>query len=720
MSSLFDLLGSNPTNERLELVTRLLEAEAAAKKNDIRLKELELSLEQAKAVQSPPFAPDEDQIPYLPSLTGPVVDEMAEDFSNLGFDPLPATTDLKNGQVFGSLPTTKQFENSLVFDSLPTTSELESYLPGTDPASLWNAPFDPSMFEVASLSPSAGQREIEEDDGLDFSLFGADDGLGFLDELLRPLPKPSESDFDYTSPPTEIFHFHGTPAQTADANAVSSPSLLSSPPLSTPSTSCSSPYHVSQAPTSPKLIAVPYRKLAGRIKKRHVPQVEVRCRVCSKSVGVAHLYAEPDEAAAVMSDFACKQCEHGNAWDDAKMAKLIFSKKRYMMFEPREAPVRCDVCKGAVCAGGFRKSGVQEWVAPGFAVEFNCSLCVSRFSLCTDCGAGGRFRTGKWRPKELFAPGRATCSLSHIRIAAVKTKVALWHLPHDAPPFPVTPQTDLVPIPLRAIQEGVHECTAGISMRALGTPSVMQVDSENFGTWEKVQERSVSWAEAGLNQLSGAGFRQKLRSAAPNTDWRSYVGLRTIVASESDDVYRDWNLADDVNNRIPRVTGVGMVEWDLQKGLVLCTFGTGTSLVKKAGTTPFMEILERIMEDYEVMIADPAAASHGLVRPKYFFCSTSGFADTPEKDVWTMRGYRTVVDKKDRWDFLDGQADAEEAAVLRELKGHEDLWEGDRKTTATLRLGTIDRLLETHREFSAREFSAAEQVSTKSKKRHLK
>ncbi|KAJ3147486.1 hypothetical protein HDU89_005309 [Geranomyces variabilis] len=243
----------------------------------------------------------------------------------------------------------------------------------------------------------------------------------------------------------------------------------------------------------------------------------------------------------------------------------------------------------------------------------------------------------------------------------------------------------------------------------------MQVDSENFGTWEKVQERSESWAEAGLKELSGAGFRQKLRSAEPNGVRRSYVGLRTIVASESDDVYRDWTLADDVNNRIPRVTGVGMVEWDLQKGLVFCTFGTGTSLVKQAGTTPFMEILERIMEDYDVMIGDPAAASHGLVRPKFFFCSTSGFADTPEKDVWTMRGYRTVVDKKDKWDFLDGQADADEAAVLQELRIHQGWWDWERKTFATLRLGKIDRLLETHRQFSA-----VEPVSTKSRKRHLK
>ncbi|KAJ3183777.1 hypothetical protein HDU87_005893 [Geranomyces variabilis] len=685
MSSVLDLLGSNPTNERLELVTRLLEAEAAAKKNDIRLKELELSLEQTKGIQAPPSALDGAQNSSLPSLAGPLVDEMAQDFNNLGFTP--TTTEL------GTAP---------VFDSLPTTSELETCLLGSISDSLWSAPFDSSMFEHPSFGPSTGQCEIEAD-GLDFSLFGADNSLGFLDELLLSLPKPFQNDFDYTYPPTEVFQSRGTPT------AASSPSLVSSPPPSTPSTSCSSPFQSSQAPTSPKLIAVPYRNLAGRAKKRHVPQYEVRCRACHKSLGIAHLYTEPDEAAEFTSNFACKQCEHGNAWDDAKMAKLIFSKKRYMMFEPHEAPVRCDVCKNAVCAGGFRKSGVQEWVAPGFAVEFNCASCVSRFSLCTDCGAGGRYRTGKWRPKELFAPGRATCSLSHIRIAAVKTRSAVWHLPHDAPPFPGAPQTDLVPIPSRAIQEGVRECAMAVSLNALGRPLIMQVDSENFGTFEKVRRKSEAFACAGLKELSGTGLRTMLKRAT-----RSYVGMRTIVANEkSDDVYRDWQLAED-GKAAPRVTGIGMVEWDLQKGLIYCTFGTGTSLVKVAGTTPFMEILERIVEDYEAMISDPAAAIHGLVRPKFYFCRTSGFADTPEKDVWTMRGYRTIVAKNNVWGFLDGEADDEEAAILSEIMSL-DGWSDRERSRATPRLGRVDRLLETHRQFSA-----TEQNPTNSKKRQLK
>ena len=38
-------------------------------------------------------------------------------------------------------------------------------------------------------------------------------------------------------------------------------------------------------------------------------------------------------------------------------------------------------------------------------------------SRCTDCGGGGgpRLNVGKWRLKEVFPPGRKTCSLSHSR-----------------------------------------------------------------------------------------------------------------------------------------------------------------------------------------------------------------------------------------------------------------------------------------------------------------
>ncbi|RKO89315.1 hypothetical protein BDK51DRAFT_27866, partial [Blyttiomyces helicus] len=46
------------------------------------------------------------------------------------------------------------------------------------------------------------------------------------------------------------------------------------------------------------------------------------------------------------------------------------------------------------------------------------------------CGGGSRFRTGKWRPKELFEDGRRTCSLSHRRIGKSKIEFQTLALPH--------------------------------------------------------------------------------------------------------------------------------------------------------------------------------------------------------------------------------------------------------------------------------------------------
>ncbi|KAJ3159396.1 hypothetical protein HDU86_001714 [Geranomyces michiganensis] len=356
MSNLLDLLGSNPTNERLELVTRLLEAEASAKQNEIRLKELELSARAAPAMPTADFVSDTS----MPSVAVPAVDQVAQKFSNLGFDPLPISTPSNNGLQFSFLPTT--------FDFGPAVEETLSDFS-------CNPPFDPSVFNLPSTLYSNGKQENEDEDHLDFNLFGGNDnGLSILDELLRPSPKLSEDDFDYTFPPAEIFQFRGTPTTAAsDSHGSASPQFFSSPSMSTTSRNSTSPVPLPQAPSPSNPIAVPYRNFPGRAaKKRHVPKVDVQCRVCTKRLGVAHLYTEPNEAAAFAPDFACKECEHGNAWDDKKMAKLIFSKKRYAVFEPREAPVRCDICKGAACAGGFRKLNVEEWSAPGFAVEFNC------------------------------------------------------------------------------------------------------------------------------------------------------------------------------------------------------------------------------------------------------------------------------------------------------------------------------------------------------------
>ncbi|RKO89332.1 hypothetical protein BDK51DRAFT_30692, partial [Blyttiomyces helicus] len=53
--------------------------------------------------------------------------------------------------------------------------------------------------------------------------------------------------------------------------------------------------------------------------------------------------------------------------------------------------------------------------------------------FCTACGGGGRFRTGKWRPRELFLVGRKTCSLQHERLGPTVTEFKVLRAPEELP-----------------------------------------------------------------------------------------------------------------------------------------------------------------------------------------------------------------------------------------------------------------------------------------------
>ncbi|KAJ3297516.1 hypothetical protein HK104_000418, partial [Borealophlyctis nickersoniae] len=80
----------------------------------------------------------------------------------------------------------------------------------------------------------------------------------------------------------------------------------------------------------------------------------------------------------------------------------------------RHEKVDCEVCKRAVGAGRVRCA--DENAEADFTVEVVCQRCKGRFGFCTECGGGGKYRTGKYRPVELFPANRKTCLLSHVRI----------------------------------------------------------------------------------------------------------------------------------------------------------------------------------------------------------------------------------------------------------------------------------------------------------------
>ena len=100
--------------------------------------------------------------------------------------------------------------------------------------------------------------------------------------------------------------------------------------------------------------------------------------------------------------------------------------------------VFCDVCQRLVASGQVKDASSAESVLS--MAEIICPSCDGKYQRCTDvsgvishkcmvtasdvtkCGGGGgsRIGIGKWRMKQVFPPGRKTCSLSHNRYALCK------------------------------------------------------------------------------------------------------------------------------------------------------------------------------------------------------------------------------------------------------------------------------------------------------------
>ena len=147
--------------------------------------------------------------------------------------------------------------------------------------------------------------------------------------------------------------------------------------------------------------------------------------------------------------------------------------------------IECEVCRRTIGFGGIKpvESDNYEPNESELSVEYVCLPCGSKYLFCSECGGGGKTRTGKWRPRELFDQGRRTCSLPHIRIGSALVKHEIIH-----------PQINLDEQIMKEIQDVFFDCN--LSLYAV--PTFME--SPKYGSFENIKEDiSKVWIQSVLN-----------------------------------------------------------------------------------------------------------------------------------------------------------------------------------------------------------------------------
>ncbi|KAJ3040434.1 hypothetical protein HDV00_010870 [Rhizophlyctis rosea] len=190
--------------------------------------------------------------------------------------------------------------------------------------------------------------------------------------------------------------------------------------------------------------------------RRRVIEEPILCIKCKAKLGLLYLRGT---VAAFESRYAvhvtCRACEEGGDGKIAASNGILMApiqptpttRKR-----THESPtLDCEVCKRQIGFGGLEMMPAPfspptsststptpipittgpPPPAPAIATEPVCATCNAKYLFCSECGGGGRTRTGKYRPRELFEPNRRTCSLPHVRIGDAEVKYRTVEVPRE-------------------------------------------------------------------------------------------------------------------------------------------------------------------------------------------------------------------------------------------------------------------------------------------------
>ncbi|KND03172.1 uncharacterized protein SPPG_02234 [Spizellomyces punctatus DAOM BR117] len=168
-----------------------------------------------------------------------------------------------------------------------------------------------------------------------------------------------------------------------------------------------------QKQLTPPPVPCPPRKREAR-RKKTVEQPGI-CLECGNTLALFNIRGDTTLLdSGLVIEILCAQCaganaSHGGPTMNRSLYPSIGRKRG------RSQMVDCEICKEMLGCGRVRTLADDE-VELEITVEAVCLNCKGKYGFCGSCGGGGKYRTGKYRPIELFPKNRKTCLLSHVRV----------------------------------------------------------------------------------------------------------------------------------------------------------------------------------------------------------------------------------------------------------------------------------------------------------------
>ncbi|KAJ3088367.1 hypothetical protein HK102_008925 [Quaeritorhiza haematococci] len=275
--------------------------------------------------------------------------------------------------------------------------------------------------------------------------------------------------------------------------------------------------------------------------------------------------------------------------------------------------------------GGFGRSSVDKASLEfaGHRVEVVCAPCRVKYKFCTECGGGGKYRTGKYRPQQLFPKGRRTCILSHVRVGLSPVEVDVFHAPTEI-------STELITSMKEVHQDGFFGLYA--------VPEIMEAPCSQLTTFERLNHwMDQGWgsteqvlrtdveesrgvrrflAVAHIEKPTGKARRGRSGSLKLGKDSSSSGGLSSGSSRKKQLIAAEQSSSDGGNTpsktffagRIHVAYALG--EWDKQKGTLLITNGyVRTTTISNFG------ILRKLDEALLVRVQQEVRQSQGRYTP---------------------------------------------------------------------------------------------------------